>query len=486
MNPAANAAMEAQSKGYPISIHRGYWTAQEMRDLLAACDVFVSLHRSEGLGLLMAEAMANGKPVIATGYSGNTEFMTTSNSFLVGYELVELAEDFGPYRAGQRWAEPSIDEAARFMRQLYDDRELGPARGRLAQHHIEQNFSAERVGEAVRQRLAVASTVLNQRQAHATNGRVAAAKPAWRAPRVPPMELDESSHGRLGALAKRGVESMLRYHNHYQGEINLSFAAFMRELEMVQNEHQERIEHLLSQVDTLIADRPRLDKVSGRFAARPYMAADAFGMRDLSQPMGYDTPGARLDFADLFRGPADFIADRQRAYLPLLEGRTRIVDLGCGRGEFLELLRENGLHGIGVELDAAMVERGRAQGLTLEHADAYDYLGSVPDSSLDVIFSAQVIEHVPSDRLQELLELAYRKLDKDGLFIAETVNPESYEALKTFHVDLTHQRPIYPQVLLYLCQQASFRSARIFYPCAGGFTQANYQDSGEYAVIAVR
>ena len=63
MNPAAFEAMEAQAAGYPVSIHRGYWTAQEMRDLVAACDAFVSLHRSEGLGLLMAEAMANGKPV---------------------------------------------------------------------------------------------------------------------------------------------------------------------------------------------------------------------------------------------------------------------------------------------------------------------------------------------------------------------------------------------------------------------------------------
>jgi cyclopropane fatty-acyl-phospholipid synthase-like methyltransferase len=110
----------------------------------------------------------------------------------------------------------------------------------------------------------------------------------------------------------------------------------------------------------------------------------------------------------------------------------------------------------------------------------------VPDASLDVVFSAQVVEHFPAERLPELLELAHRKLAQDGLFIAETVNPESHEALKTFFVDLTHQRPIYPQVLLYLCHQARFRSARIFYPCAGGFTQTHYQDAGEYAVVAVR
>ena len=69
--------------------------------------------------------------------------------------------------------------------------------------------------------------------------------------------------------------------------------------------------------------------------------------------------------------------------------------------------------------------------------------------------------------------------------VAETVNPECYEALKTFFVDLTHQKPIYPQVMLQLCLDAGFPSARIFYPNGGGFTQENYETAGEYAVIAV-
>lgn len=497
MDPAAFEEMQRLAAGRPISIHAGYWSAQELRDVVAACDAYVSLHRSEGLGLLMAEAMAQGKPVIATGWSGNTDFMTPANSLLVGYELVELTQDVGPYRAGQVWAEPSVEQAASFMRKLVEDRDLARTYGRIAQRDIEQHFSETRVGEVIRQRLAVASSVLAQRQGQPANG-LATAKPL-RAPRVPPMQLDQSSHGGLGILAKRGVEALLRYHNHYQGEINLAFAAFMRELEAIQNGQIERLDHLISRVDQLgaqmEASQARLHalagaqaRLEGRFAARPYMAVDVFGTNgDRARPMGYaDDTADALDFADLFRGSVEFIADRQRAYLPLLEGRTRIVDLGCGRGEFLELLRAQGIDAVGVELDAALVERCRARGFNVEHADAYDYLNSVPDASFEVIFSAQVMEHFPSDRLLEMLELAHRKLARDGLFIAETVNPESYEALKTFFVDLTHQRPIYPQVLLYLCHQARYRSARIFYPCAGGFTQAHYQDSGEYAVVAVR
>ena len=184
---------------------------------------------------------------------------------------------------------------------------------------------------------------------------------------------------------------------------------------------------------------------------------------------------------------AEFIADRQRGYLPLLEGRTRIVDLGCGRGEFLELLREQGIEATGMELDATLVERCRCP---RSHRRARGCL-RLPR------LGARCIPR------RDLLRAGHRALPvraaarncsnwrtascaEDGLFIAETVNPESHEALKTFFVDLTHQRPIYPQVLLYLCRQARFRSARIFYPCAGGFTQAQYQDSGEYAVVALR
>jgi SAM-dependent methyltransferase len=225
------------------------------------------------------------------------------------------------------------------------------------------------------------------------------------------------------------------------------------------------------------------------------MAEDAYGaMGDLNAPMGFGVDGQHLpvagpqapDFADLFRGPEAFIADRQRVYLPFFQGRANVVDLGSGRGELLGLLQERGIEAVGVELDAAMVERCRARGLRVELADAFDYLRGVPEASLDVIFSAQFIEHVESSRLLELLQLARSRLRERGLFIAETVNPESYTALKTFYVDLTHQRPIYPQVLLHLCQTAAFVSARIFYPTAGGFTQLPYREAGEYAVIAVK
>jgi len=245
-----------------------------------------------------------------------------------------------------------------------------------------------------------------------------------------------------------------------------------------------------SQAD-LAAARKEIARIDSYFGGRPYVAYEAFGStRELNQPMGFGFDGRELpaepDFADLFRGPEDFIAERQRVYLRFFKGLTKVVDVGSGRGEFLQLLRDEGIDAVGVELDQLLVQRCRKRGLCVELADAFEYLQSVPETSLDAIFSAQFIEHIDSTRLPEFVELAHSRLRDRGLFIAETVNPESYLAQKTFFVDLTHQRPIFPQVLLHMCQRSGYRNGRIFYPTAGGFTQTAYRDAGEYAVVAVK
>jgi hypothetical protein len=149
--------MESRAQGYPIDIHAGYWLSQELRDLMDACDVYVSLHRSEGTGLTITDAMAFGKPVIATSWSGNMDFMDVSNSFPVRYDLVELQHNVGPYRAGEVWADPSVEHAAEQMRTVFDDREEAALRGRAARREIETNYSEAKVAELVGQRLSVIS-----------------------------------------------------------------------------------------------------------------------------------------------------------------------------------------------------------------------------------------------------------------------------------------------------------------------------------------
>lgn len=128
-------------------------THEKVLGLIASADCYVSLHRSEGFGQGMAEAMFMGKPVIATAYSGNLDFMTSENSFLVNYQLAELEQNYGPYEKGNRWAEPDLDHAAELMRQVYEDRDLARRKAERAAADIRANHSRIVVGAKMRERL---------------------------------------------------------------------------------------------------------------------------------------------------------------------------------------------------------------------------------------------------------------------------------------------------------------------------------------------
>jgi glycosyltransferase involved in cell wall biosynthesis len=152
-DPDGYRELHERAAGAPIDFYDDYWPAQEVHDLIAACDAYVSLHRSEGTGLTIAEAMACGKPVITTDWSGNTDFADTSNSFPVAYELTTVASNVGPYRAGETWAEPDVEHAAWLMRQVVDDSNLAARRAHAARRRMQRDFSEEAVAALVRQRL---------------------------------------------------------------------------------------------------------------------------------------------------------------------------------------------------------------------------------------------------------------------------------------------------------------------------------------------
>ena len=137
-----------------ILFRDGYVSAEERDSYVAACDCYVSLHRSEGLGLTMAEAMACGKPVVATGYSGNLEFMSDENSYLVPYRLVDVPDTWWAHAPGARWAEPDVDAAARCLRTVWERPDEARAIGLRAQQEIVERFRPERTRAFVRDRLA--------------------------------------------------------------------------------------------------------------------------------------------------------------------------------------------------------------------------------------------------------------------------------------------------------------------------------------------
>jgi glycosyltransferase involved in cell wall biosynthesis len=146
-------ALETAAAGMNIRCISEGLERPAMLRLLAASDCFISLHRSEGFGLGMAQAMALGKPVIATGYSGNMDFMNEGNSFLVGYRLTELERDYGPYERGNVWAEPSVDHAVELMRLVEHDRALASAKAARGEQDIRQGFAPGVCGARMLERL---------------------------------------------------------------------------------------------------------------------------------------------------------------------------------------------------------------------------------------------------------------------------------------------------------------------------------------------
>jgi SAM-dependent methyltransferase len=215
---------------------------------------------------------------------------------------------------------------------------------------------------------------------------------------------------------------------------------------------------------------------------REPIAGTVLGYRE----RGSTTDGLYRGFEDVFRGPEDRVLERQRAFLEVLEGKEPVLDAGCGRGEFLDLLRERGVSYFGVDADEGMIERCRAKGHQVELATASEYLEGLPEQSLGAVFSAQVIEHMPYPDLTRFLRTSFTRLESGGLFVAETVNPHAPHALKTFWVDPTHQHPLFPEVLLALCRLTGFASAYVFHPLGTGHVEDDRFRESEYAVVARR
>jgi O-antigen chain-terminating methyltransferase len=173
---------------------------------------------------------------------------------------------------------------------------------------------------------------------------------------------------------------------------------------------------------------------------------------------------AYVRFEDRHRGTREEIRQRQRGYLDLFAGAAPVLDVGSGRGEFLDLCREAGIEARGVDMDAGMVARCRDAGLAVEQADGLAALEAMPDSSLGGIFCAQVIEHLVPETLIALVRLAYAKLRPGGILLCETPNPASLTVFSgAFYVDLTHVKPIHPEAARFLLEAAGFHAVELRY-----------------------
>jgi SAM-dependent methyltransferase len=263
-------------------------------------------------------------------------------------------------------------------------------------------------------------------------------------------------------------------------------------LQQAMHVQRREVEFSGERMDDIARDVAEAVRSSRELRSIPYMSdAAAFESKDeAGRPaLGYgpsEKSGAigYVGFENLFRGSEELIRGRQRIYVAMLDGHGPVVDLGSGRGEMLDLLREAGTVARGVDLDESMVDHARAKGHDVVLADALEYLAGQPDRTIGAIFTAQFVEHLPYRQLLELIRDARRVLRDGGLLVMETVNPYSIAAFRTFWTDLTHQSPIFPEVLLALTRDSGFPEARVIFPTGTGDLEADRWGTGEYAVVA--
>jgi SAM-dependent methyltransferase len=205
---------------------------------------------------------------------------------------------------------------------------------------------------------------------------------------------------------------------------------------------------------------PRLARLERRRAPAPASpAADvapAPGVAPSDQGVDY------LAFEARFRGAEETVRERQEVYRRHLEGRRRAVDLGCGRGELLELLRDAGVTAYGVDAEPDFVDLAAEKGLDVRREDAVAHVEALAPGDVDAVVASHLVEHLPAAGVARLVAAAAAALPEGGILIVETPNPESLVAGSiNFHRDPTHLRPVHPDTLAFLCESAGFSEVEV-------------------------
>ena len=278
-------------------------------------------------------------------------------------------------------------------------------------------------------------------------------------------QLDHASrhNARLRELAEGLVGYAQRVEPIIDARDDVRVARAPTQAEQVLEVFGQRLDSMGERLEGLLALRDRIEAVSEEVrAVRGGLEATLPSQEVARAATRAAADSSYTAFENRFRGSREEIRGRQEGDVALFRNLAPVVDLGCGRGEFLELLQAAGIEAWGVEGNANAVRECREKGLDVVHGDLVSVLQERDAGSLGGLFGAQVAEHLPPSVLETLLAEAHRTLRGGGLLVLETPNAASALAFHDVFIrDLTHERPLHPETLRFLAAAAGFTDVRI-------------------------
>lgn len=267
-------------------------------------------------------------------------------------------------------------------------------------------------------------------------------------------------HGAVAKVVARQTQGVLEQMQQFADVVRQALETVLAALE---EPHAHVHADLVGQIDSLYERMSAFERGPiGSKAALSSLRARLEALEAVEATRRFTPFFENARFEEEFRGTREEMLAQYRSLAEEFAGNGPVLDIGCGRGEFLELLSELGVACSGVEVDPALVEECRSRGLAAEHADGVAHLATLADASLGGIVLVQVIEHLTPQQAVELVALARDKLRPGGRAVIETVNPQSlYVFAHAFYVDPTHTQPVHPAYLSFLFEEAGFASVRI-------------------------
>jgi O-antigen chain-terminating methyltransferase len=260
-------------------------------------------------------------------------------------------------------------------------------------------------------------------------------------------DLQSAFQHRIGLMEANFRETVKSQHTDYLGALDRTTIGIQKRLWDDMEKIRADFERLIYTELRLIRQRSLMQKpgVQAEAVPQPIAAATAPPIPDFDYGR----------FAERFRGSEDYVRRNLEFYKPFFQGCANVLDIGCGRGEFLETMRDLGVPSRGIDLGEESVEQCRQKGLDAERADLFDYLPAQPDAEFDGIMSSQVVEHLAPEKLPEMVRLCAQKLRRGGLLVIETPNPECLAIFAThFYLDPTHTRPVPHQLMAFYMEEA--------------------------------